>query len=126
MVVKWIFEDPVTSEVYTFAVNPKEGGTPPYEKTMSYINTAAPDGRVLAFEGRQKQQESQFTGTILEQSQYDAMLEWFTKRNQIYVSDDLGRVFTIYITKFDAKRIRAQSHPWKHEYTVSYVILDWD
>lgn len=124
-VVKWTFNDPTMSETYVFEVNPKQGGTPAYEKNLSYVNTAGPDGRVLAFEGRSKPQEGQFSGTILSEEQYNAMLYWFNKRNQIYMSDDLGRAFTIYITKLDAKRIRAVSHPWKHDYTVNYVILDW-
>lgn len=124
-VVKWTFNDPTMSETYVFDINPNTGGTPAQEKNMTYVNTAGPDGRVLAFEGRQKPQEGVFSGTILTEEQYNAMLYWFTKRNQIYMSDDLGRVFTIYITKFDSKRVRAVSHPWKHDYTCSYVILDW-
>lgn len=125
-VVKWTFTDPVTAASYTFDVNPREGGTPTYEKTMTYTNTAGGEGRVLAYEGRDKPLDAQFSGVILTEDQYDSMLEWFQVRNQIYLTDDLGRVFTIYITRFESKRVRARSHPWKHEYTCSYVIIDWE
>jgi hypothetical protein len=125
-VVRWTFTDPVTSASYEFEINPKEGGTPTQEKTMAYANTAAPNGRVLAFEGRQKQQEGQFTGLVLSQDQYDAMHEWFDKRYQIYMTDDLNRTYTIYITRLEEKRIRSATKPWKHEYTVNYFIMDWD
>lgn len=125
-VVRWTFEDPVTSETYEFLLNPREGGTPTLEKNMVYTNTAAPDGRVLVFEGRQRHQEGEFSGTVLTEEQYDAMVYWFGKRNQIYMTDDLGRTLTIYITRFEAKRIRAATVPWKHEYTCNYVVMDWD
>jgi hypothetical protein len=124
-VVKWTFTDPVLSETYTFDVNPNAGGTPPLEKSIQYLNTSAPDGKTLAFEGRSTAQTSSFSGTILEESQYTVFEDWYRKRNQIYMTDDLGRSYTIYITKFEAQRVRARSHPWKHTYTVTYFILDW-
>lgn len=126
MVVRWTFTDNATAETYTFPINPNEGGTPPLEKTMTYTNTAAPNGRALAFEGRQKVREGSFSGTLLEETHYTAFETWYEKRNQITMTDDLGRSFEIYITKFDAKRVRAATVPWKHTYVVNYVIIDWD
>ncbi len=125
MVVRWIFTDPVTTDTYTVPVNPNKGGTPTRNKNITYLNTAGPGGNVLAFEGRDDTQQIQVSGVILEQAHLDAFNTWFDKRYQITVTDDLSRVFSIYITNFDATRINSRSHPWKHEYTLSYVIIDW-
>lgn len=125
-VQRWTFTDPVTSETYEFEINPSEGGSPSLEKNMTYTNTAAPEGRALAFEGRPNVQTSQFKGTILTEEHYNAMMYWFGVKNQINMTDDLGRTQSIYITKFDPQRVRAVQHPWKHSYTVSYFVLDWD
>lgn len=125
-VVKWTFTDPVLAQTYVFDVNPNSGGTLSYEKSLTYTNTSAPDGKTLIFEGRQKVQEASFSGIILEEAQLNVFDEWARRRNQIYMTDDLNRSFTIYVTKFEAERVRARSHPWKHTYKVYFVVLDWD
>lgn len=125
MTVKWTFVDVANSDSYTFDVNPNADGTPKKEKAMTYVNTSGPDGRVLAFEGRDAARQGKFSGTILEESQYTAFDTWYEKRVQISMTDDLGRSFEIYITGFEATRVRSAKHPWKHTYTITYVIIDW-
>lgn len=126
MVVRWEFTDPVTLESYEFEINPSEGGSPASKKNLSYINTAAPEGRALAFEGRSAVKTGSFKGTILTEAHYNAIEYWFNKRNQIYMTDDLGRTTTIYVTDFEPRRVRSVQHPWKHEYSVNYAVIDWD
>lgn len=123
MVQRWVFHDLQTDALYTFTVNPNEGGTPPLQKKIGYQATTAPDGALIAFEGRDEAQASEFTGTILYRQQYDAMINWFGRRHVIEMTDDLGRIFTIYIQSFEAKRVRSASHPWKHTYSVKYLVL---
>lgn len=125
MVVRWIFEDFVAPDTYTVPVNPNRGGTPTFNKNINFSNTAGPNGNVLAFEGRDAVQQMQVQGTILDQTHLDTLQTWAEKRYQLQVTDDLGRVFDIYITGFDANRVRARSHPYKHEYTLTYIIVDW-
>lgn len=123
--VAWVFTDLVTNETYNLPVNPNEGGSPSYRKSITYQNTAAPDGKVLMFEGRDDPKQSSFSGVLLTEGQYNAFVEWFEKRHQIQITDDLGRTFTCYITSFDPKRRRSALHPWKHDYTCEYTIIDW-
>lgn len=125
MVVRWTFYDPTIPETYTFDINPSEGGTPTRRKKIEYQNTAAPDGKVLVFEGRDEPQEFTFTGTILTEAHYTTLVNWFSKRRQIKVTDDLGREHWIYIKSFDATRQRAVHYPWKHSFTIEAVVLDW-
>lgn len=126
MVVRWTFTDAVAADSYTFAVNPNDGGSPTDAKSIQYQKSSAPseEGKTLVFEGRDEPNTSSFSGVILAEAQYHAMRSWFRRRNPITMTDDLGRTFTIYITKFEAKRKRARSYPWKHEYTVEYIILE--
>ena len=124
-VTRWIFDDLTTLETWTMNVNPREGGAPSYKKNISYQNTAGTDGNVLAFEGRDEAQTSEFSGVILTETMYNTLYTWFNKRHQIQVTDDLGREFVIYITSFDAKRKWSTSHPWRHDYTMTYTIINW-
>lgn len=123
--VGWILYDPVDSETYNFPINPNDGGSPSYKKNMVYENTAAPDGKVLMFEGRDDPKQTSFSGILLTEGQYNSFVTWFQKRHQVAITDDLGRTFSIYITSFDPKRKRSAIHPWKHEYTCEYTIIDW-
>ena len=125
MVTRWVFYDPVTLDSYTVPINPNDDGTPGLSKNMRYLNTAGPDGSVLAFEGRDNPKETQVKGIILDEAHLDALEEWSNKRYQVQITDDLGRVYQIYITDFAPRRVRARSHPYKHEYTLSFVIVDW-
>jgi hypothetical protein len=125
IVNRWRFSDPLTLETYEFEINPKEGGSPQYKKHINYQNTSAPNGKTLVFEGRDEPQVMTFTGTILTQTQYDAMVTWFNKRHQIQITDDLQRTFTIYIMTFEPKRERAFHYPYKHSFVCNYIVLDW-
>lgn len=122
--VRWRFEDTTEGDSYTFAINPNEGGSPNRAKSIQFQKTSASDGKTLVFEGLDEPKTSQFSGVILTQAYYDAMIDWFGRRHPIKVIDDLGREFIIYITKLDAKRQRAVHYPWKHQYTVDYIILE--
>lgn len=124
-VVRWTFEDPATLETYEFEVNPSEGGTPEYNKNIQYQNTLAPGGRTLIFEGRDEPLKLEWSGTILSQDQHETFVDWYDKRHQIYVTDDIGRQYTIYITSYKPKRVRSALNQWKHTYSMQATILDW-
>lgn len=125
MVVKWTFLDPTDSSTAQFDINPNEGGSIQYSKNITAHSTLAPGGKTLLFEGAQQAPEITFSGTILTQNMYDMMVLWFNKRHQIQLTDDLGRVMIIYITKFEPKRERARSYPYKHSYSCGATIVDW-
>lgn len=123
---KWSFYDPFTSETYTFQVNPKEGGTPAYKRKFSYQATAAASGKTLVFEGRAEPFSVDFSGTLLTEGQLNAFVQWWEKRNQIKLTDDLGREYWVVIEEFVPKRERAMHYPFKHSYTCKATVVDWD
>lgn len=122
---RWTFYDTVTTETYTFEINPNDGGTPAYVKHVTYVNTTAPDGKALMFEGAREAQVLEFAGTILYETQMTAMRTWWDKEHQLLLTDDLGRQFHIIITDFTPKRVRNAQRPWKHTFTVKATVIDW-
>lgn len=125
MAVRWVFEDPVTLDTYSFDINPNDGGSPQFIKRYEYRNTSAPDGKVIMYEGRDDPKSLEFSGVLLTEEQYNAFVEWWDKRYQVVVKDDLGREFSIVIESFNPKREKAVSHPWKHSYQIKATIVDW-
>lgn len=124
MVVRWTLHDPVADEDFTFPFNPNEGGTPAVAKKISYQASASPDGTVVIFEGRRDPQRLEFNGVILEQAHLDALTTWFNKRNKVTLTDDLGRVYTVYLTEFNASRVRRGSRPYYHTYSAVAVVVE--
>lgn len=123
-VVRWTFEDPVALATFTFPMNPNEGGSQNFKKNVQQQATCAPDGGVVLFEGRDVPATFEFSGTLLTQEHYEALQEWWDKRRQIKVTDDLGRETWIYIVEFDPKRVRSALYPWKHTFTVRAVVVE--
>lgn len=125
MVVKWQFHDPSMSETYVFEINPNDDGLPEYKKNFQVMSTSAPDGNVVVFEGRDEVRRGSFSGVTLSEEQHLKFIEWFEKRNQITVTDDLYRTFSIIIESYAPKRRFTRTRPWKHDYTMGYIIVDW-
>lgn len=124
-VVRWTFYDPLVPETYTFEINPKEGGTPVYKRNFAYRTTAAQDGRTIVFEGRDQPQQITWSGIILTEAHLNAYITWYGKKNQIQLTDDLGRTFWIVIESFEPKRTYSRNF-WRHEYSVTATIIDWE
>ncbi len=122
-VVRWSFTDPITSATYSFNMNPNAGGSPQYKKKILTQNTTAPGGNVLLFEGADEPRTGTVSGTILELSHYQAIVDWWEKRYPVVMTDDLGRTQTIYITEFLPERVRAANHPYKHTFTMNYAVI---
>lgn len=123
--IAWEFYDPVEDETYYLEINPNEGGYPSRSKNIIYESTAAPNGQTLAYEGRETPAAISFSGTILTESHFNALNNWYLKSNQIRLTDDLGRIFWIYIKSFNPQRVRSVSYPWRHTYTIEAIVLDW-
>lgn len=118
----WLFVDPETLEEYLWEINPDDFDIG-FEKNMGLIE-AAPGGRALMMEGHQQVSQINFSGSILVQDQYDAMMAWFSKRYALQLVDDLNRTFTIYILNFRPKRVRSNEYPWRHTYQCEAIILE--
>lgn len=122
-VVRWTFYD--GTNTYTFPVNPNEGGSPQRQRTLTELSPTAPQGRTIMFEGPEKVQSIDIKGTILEQIHFEAFNAWFDKRQQIRITDDLGRQFWVMFEDFKPTRARTVHWPWRHNYSATFKILSW-
>jgi hypothetical protein len=66
-----------------------------------------------------------FSGTILTENEYNALIQWADERKQVRLTDDLGRQFWIYITSFVPTRQLKRNSPWFFTYNAEATILDW-
>lgn len=125
MVVKWKFEDISSSETYVFEINPNDDGLPGYRKNYTQSVTTAPDGKALVFEGKSEAPTGSFSGVTLSQAQHEKFIEWFHKGNQIKITDDLERSYWVVLESYEPKRRYSRTRPWRHDYTISYIVVDW-
>lgn len=123
--VRWNLTDPTDASSYDFDMNPNAGGSPQLQKNLIFTKTTGPSGAAVIMEGREEVKRMSVSGVLKEQSHYEALETWYNKKTQIQLTDDLNRVFMIYIIGFTPQRQRSALYPWKHSYTLDYVILDW-
>jgi hypothetical protein len=121
--IPWIFEDIPTGNVYEFAINPNAATMPAIQKNVTTQYTAS--GKPINFEGRQSVPTISFSGTILHEAHLEAMESWAAKKNQVSLSDDLGRKYFVVITSFSATRNYNSEFPWRHEYNADAVVISW-
>ena len=123
--IPWRFYDPVDLVEYAFEINPIGGGVPDRRKNVSARKTTAPgaEGKTLLFEGADEVPNVSISNVVLSETQYTAFETWFDKRHQIRLTDDLNRSWWIYITGLKLERERSVQYPWRHKYTIDYVVL---
>lgn len=123
MTIKWRFDDLTDNTFAIFDVNPDTGGTPSRQMNLTTVQCIAPGGNAIVFEGAEQPQQLNFSGQIITQAELDMFNTWFTKKHQVQLTDDLGRIFMILFTQFTPKRIRSNNF-WRHSYDVSAIIVN--
>lgn len=120
--IAWIFEDPTEGTTEFMQINPNEGASPAFQKNLTKKTTTA--GRALVQEGQDSVKQFDFSGVILQKSQYDFLYTAWNKRHPVLLTDDLGRQFTIYFESFSPTRKLSRTYPWKHDYQATTVVVD--
>lgn len=118
---RWQFRDVTTGETQEFDINPNEETYNAFSKKIVYQNTL-PNKSVI-FETQQDASTLSWAGTILSQAELASFQRWFDNRSVIELTDDLGRIFMLYITEFTPKRERRASHPWFHTYNMQAYVF---
>jgi hypothetical protein len=123
--IAWRWEDPTEGTVEFMSINPNEGASPSYSKGLTKETTTAPGGEknILIYEGADQGSDFQFSGVILTQEQYEFLQRAWEKRHLVLLTDDLGRIFTLYLESFTPKRVRSKTYPWRHTYDATAVIV---
>jgi hypothetical protein len=114
-----------TDESVDLSLNPSESDAVPVDKTINTQVSAAPDGGVILFEGRDAVPTINMSGTTLTEEQYTTLKTWASKKSLVTLQDHLGRILTIYITSFKPKMGKTSvQYPWRHSYQLSAIVLD--
>ncbi len=123
--IAWRFEDATEGTVLFMPINPNDGASPHYQKSLTKETTTAPGGtgQTLIFEGSDQAIDFAFSGALLTQEHYEFILNAWKKRHLLKLTDDLGREFVIYIESFNPKRVRSATYPWRHTYDANAVIV---
>jgi hypothetical protein len=124
--IPWRWEDPVEGTVAMMPINPNAGASPKYSKSLTKKTTTAPGtlASPLIFEGADAATQFDFSGAILTEDHYQFLLKAWQKRHPVRVTDDLGRTFTIYIESFSPERKLSRTHPWRHSYQATAVVVE--
>ena len=122
---RWTFTDAMAGETYTFEVSPNSGGSFGVSKTMTYSRPTAPGSRKIVFEGRDAPRGTSISGSVLTKEGVLALEHWYSKQNQIKVTDDLGRESWVRIMNLRLERAQTYQHRWRHTFQIQLSELDW-
>jgi hypothetical protein len=102
--IAWRWEDLTEGTVLYMPINPNSGASPSFQKNLTKQQTTAPGAasNVIIFEG---------------------VYNLWAKRHLLRLTDDLGRVFVVYVESFTPKRELSYNHPWKHTYDAATVVV---
>jgi hypothetical protein len=120
---KWQLIDPVTSEYYSFEINPNTGGSLTRQKNVTQYSTTADDSTIVLYEGSDQPQPVTVSGTLLSQAQYQNMIYWYSKRRQVLLIDDLGRNIWVYFVHWEPQRKWTKQSPWRHDWSAQFFII---
>lgn len=125
-VQKWLFQDYRTSPMtkYTFPINPREQSSPHAARNISDKLTTA--GRAISVEGARMPVEWEFGGFIKDKAMYLELKKWSEKKYHIWVSNDIGQRYEVYITSFEAVPHRPNQVTDKHvgTYTIKCFVFE--
>ena len=130
MTVRWVLEDLVAAETYTFPINPKTAGAPFGSRSLTcaqargWVDQDAGLNRLRMFESPARPVDWEFGGSIRTQEHHDALLYWSKKSNEVRVSDHLERTFEVIIRAFRPVDERpTPTIPWRMSYTMNALVL---
>jgi hypothetical protein len=121
---RWKFSDPDDAGTfYRFPWNPNRMSSPYRPKQFDpAVNRFGP-ARVLQ-KGRNAPYEWSFSGRIREQAFHDALLSWSQWTRPFWITDHLGRVWTVMPVRFDITELKPSAHvPDRYDYTFTTFVL---
>jgi hypothetical protein len=123
-VQKWVLQDPAPGgESYTFEINPDSATSPHGDNVFTDDATVAPNGQYLTWEGGRRAVQWNFKGTLLTQTQYEALARFAKLNRRVYLIDNRLRAWVVSVDGFDPTFKQTLEYPWFHTYTVSATIF---
>jgi hypothetical protein len=96
---RWIFDDGATT--YTVPRNPNGMTFPRVHRTFDSLPTL-PNGRIPVIMAPQAPMDISFTGTLVDQTHHDALVDWvYNRSGSITITDHLSRTWSVVLTSFE-------------------------
>lgn len=126
---RWTFQEYDFADLgevltYEFPTNPSRLEETYAEAAITTEATTAYDGPIVVWEGERRPDRWIISGEVLERIDHDALAYWSDINQRLWVTDEYGRTILAKIVSFKATRKRAQEHPWRHAYTMTFDVLD--
>lgn len=117
---RWRFR--AGGEDYTVPQNPASmSGVFPAKSISARASTA---GRPLLFQGATPPQAWSFAGSCRSPEHYEALRHWtYDITGRILITDHFGRDIECVLTEFSAEPKRSVNVYWRHDYTISGLVL---
>lgn len=113
--------DLVTSETYTFKVNPSAMEPPTNQKQLESLpHYASPRTRKTPTLPR----EWSFSGTCRGESVHLELLDWFSRKHELQITDHLGRTFKFLPRVPEFREVRSRQEPWKFDYIIRGILTE--
>lgn len=126
---RWTFQEYDFSDVenvltYEFPINPSRLEETYAEAAITAEATTAYDGAMMIWEGERRPDRWIIAGEVFERIDHDALAYWAAINQRLWVTDEYGRTILAKIVGFKATRKRAMEYPWRHEYSMTFDVLD--
>lgn len=122
-VMKWVLKESQPGGMeYVFDINPDSMTSPYAPRQYTVDRTVAAQGVAFAWEGGFRAHEWQFSGTLLSQDQYDALVAFYNVGRRFWLRDHRTRIWTVTFADLDLVPLRKVGQPWAHRYTVKALI----
>lgn len=123
---RWKITDPYDTNpltnTYKFPRNPREMTSLHQERAISSMSTTA--HTILLFEGQTPAKQWQFSGPILDKSDYDNLRHWvYDRKRRLILNDHFGRDISLVFVSLDAVPKRRSGYYYSHEYTATALVL---
>lgn len=131
--IGWRLEDPQTSDIYLFPVNPHtDSGSHTIAKSVRYAVQAGIHQTGSGFDeistivspGGVDMERISYDGKVYTQDQLNTLEVWCNKDYPIEIEDDLLRRYLILVDNFTPTRIRSNQSRWKHGYQFTAIVLE--
>lgn len=118
MVLRWVFDDTASSDIWTVPINPNKM-TDPEARDRAFSHIA---GRT--FEDPGTAVEWEFEGVIQTQAHHDELERWAKKSTPVEITDHLGRTWQVLLKSFKPEERRpTMRKPWRFTYSMKSLIL---
>lgn len=125
---RWVFQaydfsDPAGVETYVLGNNPSQMDRSFGLHAITDQATTVSNGKTISWEGAPKPPLWTFSGSVLNEHDYRAMLRWGQTGQRFYITDHFGQRYLVKCVVFEVTRRRDIQRPWHHTYSMQVQVL---